>query len=88
MAIQNGTAQKKKGRCQFGTALLFYCDCLLAFGRYLVDGVDASAIGLFCVQLDEDPARGAVDGNEQVAPCRFTGICGRYLMSMCTKPGS
>ena len=37
-------------------------------------------------QLHIDPARGAVDGHEGVAPP--VRICGRYLMPMGTKPGS
>ncbi len=31
------------------------------------------AIGLVGIELDEDPARSTVDGNEEIAPCRLVG---------------
>ena len=37
----------------------------------LAEEVDTAAVCLVGIELDENPARSAVDGNEQVAPCRL-----------------
>ncbi len=38
-----------------------------------VEEVATAAIGLVGIELDEDPARSTVDGNEEIAPCRLVG---------------
>ena len=45
-------------------------------GKGLLDFVEevaTAAIGLVGIELDEDPARSTVDGNEEIAPCRLVG---------------
>lgn len=51
--------------------------------------VGTAAIGLIRVDFHEDPAGCPVDGDEQeAARAVSSGISGKYLISMCRKPGS
>jgi hypothetical protein len=51
-------------------------------GASLVDPgqeIDTAAVGLIGIQFNENPARGAVDGDEQVAHCRLVWHLGQVL---------
>lgn len=54
----------------------------------LCQKVGSAILTLVSVDVDEHPARGAIDGDEQVAPGGFILYLGKYLISIWMKPGS